>query len=578
MFSNRRRQPDQLRSHRFFGPDDLRSFGHRSRQKQSGYATEEFEGKPVIAILNTGNDLISCHAHFRQRVDDIKRGVWQAGGFPVEVPVLGLSESFMKPTSMFYRNLLAMEAEEVLRAHPIDAAVLMGGCDKTIPALLMGALSADVPGIVMPGGPMNRTRWRGESLGSGSDVWKYWAERGAGRLSCDAWCELEDHIAPSAGHCMTMGTASTMTSIAESMGMCLPGSASIPATHAAHSRMAAGTGRQAVELAWYNLRPRQLMTGDAFHNAIVTLMAIGGSTNAIVHLMAMAGRAQVPLTLERFDELSQTTPVLANLRPAGAFVMEDFFDAGGLRGLLSRIVHLLNTETPTVAGITLGESLDGAEVFDDDVIRAADNPVCAGNSLAVLRGNLCPDGAIIKPAAADPQLQQHTGPAVVFTDYADLKTRIEDPELRITADHVIVLQNAGPIGAPGIPEWGMLPIPKSLLAQGVRDMVRISDARMSGTSYGTCVLHVAPESAVGGPLALVRDGDMITLDVAGRCLTVEVGEDELSRRRTNWAPPPRRFTRGYGHLLENEITQACDGCDFRFLQADGSQDPEPDIY
>ncbi len=578
MFSNPRRRPDQLRSYRFFGPDDLRSFGHRSRQKQSGYAKEEFEGKPVIAILNTGNDLISCHAHFRQRVDDIKRGIWQAGGFPVEIPVLGLSETFMKPTSMFYRNLLAMEVEEVLRAYPIDAAVLLGGCDKTIPALLMGALTADVPSIVMPGGPMNRARWRGESLGSGSDVWKYWAERGAGRLSCDAWAELEDHIAPSSGHCMTMGTASTMTSIAEAMGMSLPGAASIPATHSSHPAMAARTGRQAVELAWHDVRPRELMTNAAFKNAIVTLMAIGGSTNAIIHLMALAGRAQIPLTLEHFDEVSQTTPVLANVRPAGTFVMEDFFDAGGLRGLMSRITHLLNTTVLTTAGITLGASVDGAEVYDDDVIRTMENPVCAGNSLAVLRGNLCPDGAIIKPAAADPHLQQHTGPAVVFSDYADLKARIDDPALRITADHVIVLQNAGPVGAPGIPEWGMLPIPKTLLAQGVRDIVRISDARMSGTSYGTCVLHVTPESAAGGPLAFVRNGDMITLDVAGRRLHAEIDEQEFARRQSEWTAPAKRFTRGYGHLLENEITQACDGCDFRFLQSDGSQVGEPDIY
>lgn len=578
MFSNRKRQPDQLRSFRFFGPDDLRSFGHRSRQKQSGYASAEFEGKPIVAILNTGNDLISCHSHFGQRVDDVKRGVWQAGGFPVEVPVIGLSETFMKPTSMFYRNLLAMEAEEVLRAHPIDAAVLMGGCDKTIPALLMGALSADVPSIVMPGGPMNRTKWRGESLGSGSDVWKYWAERGAGRVSCDAWCELEDHIAPSAGHCMTMGTASTMTSIAEAMGMSLPGSASIPATHSSHTRMAASTGRQAVELAWHDVRPGQIMTKDAFDNAIVTLMAIGGSTNAMVHLMALAGRAQIPLTLERFDELSQTTPVLANVRPAGTFVMEDFFDAGGLRGLMSQIVPLLNTDALSVAGGTLGEAIEGAEVYDPDVIRSVDDPICMNNSLAVLRGNLCPDGAIIKPPAADEKLQQHTGPAVVFSDYADLKARIDDPLLNITADHVIVLQNAGPIGAPGIPEWGMLPIPKALLEQGIRDMVRISDARMSGTSYGTCVLHVSPESAVGGPLALVRDGDIIKLDVAGRSLQIEVTDEDLAKRRSQWTPPPKRYTRGYGHLLEQEITQACDGCDFRFLQSDGSQTPEPDIY
>jgi dihydroxy-acid dehydratase len=320
------------------------------------------------------------------------------------------------------------------------------------------------------------------------------------------------------------------------------------------------------------------MTKDAFDNAIVTLMAIGGSTNAIVHLMALAGRARVPLTLERFDELSQTTPVLANVRPAGKFVMEDFFDAGGLRGLMSQIVPLLNTDALSVAGGTLGEAIAGAEVYDPDVIRSVENPICLNNSLAVLRGNLCPDGAIIKPAAADAKLQQHTGPAVVFSDYADLKARIDDPSLNITADHVIVLQNAGPIGAPGIPEWGMLPIPKALLEQGIRDMVRISDARMSGTSYGTCVLHVSPESAVGGPLALVHDGDMITLDVAGRSLQIDVTAEDLANRRRQWTPPPKRYTRGYGHLLEQEITQACDGCDFRFLQSDGSQTPEPDIY
>ena len=577
MFPKPKRSPDQLRSFRFFGPDDLRSFGHRSRQKQSGYATEEFDGKPVIAILNTGNDLISCHAHFRQRVDDIKRGVWQAGGFPVEVPVMGLSETFMKPTSMFYRNLLAMEAEEVLRAHPIDAAVLMGGCDKTIPALLMGALSANVPSIVMPGGPMNRTRWRGESLGSGSDVWKYWAERGAGRLSCDAWCELEDYIAPSAGHCMTMGTASTMTSVAEAMGMSLPGAASIPATHASHPRMSAATGRQAVELAWHDVRPQEIMTADAFENGIVTLMAIGGSTNAIVHLLALAGRANVPLTLERFDEVSQKVSVLANLRPAGAHVMGDFFDAGGLRGLMSRITPSLNCDALTVAGCSLGETLADAGVYDDDVIRTVDNPVAA-NSLAVLRGNLCPDGAIIKPAAATAELLQHTGPAVVFSDYPDLKARIDDPSVEITADHVLILQNAGPVGAPGIPEWGMLPIPKRLLEQGVRDMVRISDARMSGTSYGTCVLHVAPESAVGGPLALVQDGDLVCLDVTARSLSLQVDEAELARRREKWVPPPKRYSRGYGHLLEEQITQACNGCDFEFLKADGSTTPDPDIF
>ena len=578
MLSRTRRTPEQLRSHRYLGPDDLRSFGHRSRQKQAGFSTEDFAGKPVIGILNTWNDLISCHAHFRQRVEDIKRGVWQAGGFPVEIPVMGLSETFMKPTSMYYRNFLAMESEEVLRTYPIDAAVLMSGCDKTTPALLMGALSADVPSIVMPGGPMNRTAWHGEQLASGTDVWRFWAERGAGRMSCEAWCDLEDHIAASPGHCMTMGTASTMTALAEVMGMTLSGASSLPATHSGHARMAAVTGRQAVELAWFNVKPSELLNRDAFENAIVTLMAIGGSTNAIVHLMAMAGRAGVTLTLEDFDRLSQKAPVLANLRPTGKYVMSDFFDAGGLNALLAQIPDLLHLNASTVEGKTLGEAIEGAEIWNEDVIRLRSNPVCSTGSLAVLRGNLAPDGCVIKPAAAESKLLQHRGPAAVFRDYPDLKARIEDPALQLTKDHVIVLQNAGPLGAPGIPEWGMLPIPKYLLQQGVRDMVRISDARMSGTSYGACVLHVSPESYIGGPLAFVQDGDMITLDVTGRKLQLEVSEVELESRRSKWVAPDPKFSRGYGKLYLDETTQAHEGCDFRFLHADGSQDPDPSIY
>jgi len=578
MHSRTRRSPEQLRSHRYLGPDDLRSFGHRSRQKQAGFSSEDFTGKPVIGILNTWNDLISCHAHFRQRVEDIKRGVWQAGGFPVEIPVMGLSETFMKPTSMYYRNFLAMETEEVLRTYPIDSAVLMSGCDKTTPAVLMGALSADVPSIVMPGGPMNRSSWHGEQLASGTDVWRFWAERGAGRMSCEAWCELEDHIAASPGHCMTMGTASTMTALAEVMGMTLSGASSLPATHSGHSRMAAMTGRQAVELAWYNLKPSELLTREAFENAITTLMAIGGSTNAIVHLMAMAGRAGVSLTLEDFDRISQATPVLANLRPTGTYVMADFFEAGGLNALLAQISDLLHLTAETVEGQTLKTAIGDAGIWQPDVIRTRDNPVCATGSLAVLRGNLAPDGCVIKPAAAESHLMQHTGPAVVFHNYPDLKARIDDPSLALSKDHVIVLQNAGPLGAPGIPEWGMLPIPKYLLQQGVRDMVRISDARMSGTSYGACVLHVSPESFVGGPLALVQDGDLITLDVAGRRLQLEVSDEELGARRSAWAAPPAKFTRGYGKLYFDETTQAHEGCDFRFLHADGSQPPDPAIY
>ena len=578
MLSRTRLTAQELRSHRYLGPDDLRSFGHRSRQKQAGFTTEDFSGKPVVGILNTWNDLISCHAHFRQRVEEIKRGVWQAGGFPVEIPVMGLSETFMKPTSMYYRNFLAMEAEEVLRTYPIDAAVLMSGCDKTTPALLMGALSADVPSIVMPGGPMNRTSWHGEQLASGTDVWRFWAERGAGRMSCEAWCELEDHIAASPGHCMTMGTASTMTALAEVMGMTLAGASSVPATHSGHARMAAQTGRQAVELAWYNVKPTELMNRASFENAITTLMAIGGSTNAIVHLMAMAGRTGVTVTLEDFDRISQQTPVLANLRPTGKYVMGDFFDAGGLNALLAQISDLLHLDAATVEGQTLQEAIGEAEIWNDDVIRRRNNAICTTGSLAVLRGNLAPDGCVIKPAAAEAHLLQHRGPAAVFKDYPDLKARIDDPALGLTKDHVIVLQNAGPLGAPGIPEWGMLPIPKYLLQEGVRDMVRISDARMSGTSYGACVLHVSPESYIGGPLALVQSGDIICLDVAGRKLQLEVSEEELNSRRAKWVAPDLKFSRGYGKLYFDETTQAHEGCDFRFLHADGSQDAPPSIY
>ncbi len=578
MYPRTRLLPEQLRSHSYFGPDDLRSFGHRSRQKQAGFRTEEFAGKPMIGILNTWNDLISCHAHFKQRVEDIKRGVWQAGGFPVEIPVMGLSETFMKPTSMYYRNFLAMETEEVLRTYPIDAAVLMSGCDKTTPALLMGALSADVPSIVMPGGPMNRTSWRGEQLASGTDIWRFWAERGAGRMSCESWCELEDHIAASPGHCMTMGTASTMTALAEVMGMTLSGASSLPATHSGHARMAAMTGQQAVELAWSGVRPTELLNRAAFENAITTLMAIGGSTNAIVHLMAMAGRAGVALTLEDFDRSARRTPVLANLRPSGSYVMADFFDAGGLNALLAQIADLLHLEAETVEARTLKDAIEGAEIWNTDVIRRRDNPVCPTGSLAVLRGNLAPDGCVIKPAAAEPALLQHRGPAAVFADYPDLKARIDEPSLALTRDHVIVLQNAGPLGAPGMPEWGMLPIPKYLLQQGVRDMVRISDARMSGTSYGACVLHVSPESFVGGPLALVRNGDMITLDVAGRQLKLDVADETLAIRRKAWVAPQGKFTRGYGKLYFDQATQANEGSDFRFLHSDGSKDAGPSIY
>ena len=540
--------------------------------------TVEFEGKPVIGILNTWTDLIPCHAHFRERAEAIKRGVWQAGGFPVEVPVAGLSETFMKPTAMMYRNLLAMETEELLRSYPLDGVILMGGCDKTIPALVMGATMVDLPTIFMPGGPMMRSTWRGEPLASGSDVWKFWAEKCAGQLSCGDWEDFEDHITPGPGHCMTMGTASTMTSLVETLGLSLPGSASIPAVHAAHERMAARCGLRIVEMVHADDRISRYLTKESVDNAIAVEMAIGGSTNAIIHLIAMARRAGIDLGLERFDEIAAKVPVLANLKPSGEFVMADFFEAGGLLGLLGRMREHLHLDCPTVSGESLGEAIGGVEVYRDDVIRPLDNPVSATGSLAVLRGNLAPDGAVIKPAAASSALLQHIGPAVVFKDYFDLKERIDDPSLKLTADHVLVMQSAGPIGAPAMPESGMLPIPKYLLEQGVRDMVRVSDARMSGTSYGTCVLHVAPESAVGGPLALVQDGDLIELDVAARLIHLQIDDEEMELRRAAWTPPPARFSRGYGMLLEKEITQANEGCDFRFLHHDGSTTPDPGIH
>ena len=570
------RTPESLRSHRWFGPDDLRSFGHRSRAKQMGFATEDFTGKPVIGILNTWSDLNTCHTHFKQRVEEVKRGVWQAGGFPVELPVMTLSESYMKPTSMFYRNLVAMEVEETLRCYPLDGAVLMGGCDKTTPALLMGAITMDLPAIYLPAGAMVKGSWRGHTLGSGSDAWKYWDERRAGRLDCGAWNQLEDGIARSPGTCMTMGTAATLMSVAEAMGMSLPGASDIPAVQSAHARMASACGRRIVDMVWEDLKPSRILTKESFENAITADMALGGSTNAIVHILAMARRAGIHLELEDFDRLSRRTPLLANLRPSGQFLMEDFHDAGGLCALLERIRGLLHTEALTVTGKSLGENIAGAEVFNEQVILPLEQPLSAEGGTFILRGNLCPNGAVIKPAAAEPRLLTHRGKALVFASCAELKANIDREDLEVTPDTVLVLQNAGPLGGPGMPEWGMLPIPKKLLLQGIRDMVRLSDARMSGTSYGTCVLHIAPESAAGGPFALVRTGDEIELNVPARTLTLHVDGEELARRRAEGTPPASRYERGYGRLLMEQITQADEGCDFRFL-AGTQPTPEPEI-
>ncbi|HSN45410.1 MAG TPA: L-arabinonate dehydratase [Casimicrobiaceae bacterium] len=580
-----RRPLAELRSQRWFAADTIRAFAHRQRMQQTGLRRDDFLGKPVIAIVNTWSDLSTCHAHLRERAEAVKRGVWQAGGVPVELPALSLGEVVVKPTTMLYRNLLALETEELLRSHPVDGAVLLGGCDKTTPGLLMGAISMDLPAIYCPAGPMSTGFWRGAKTGAGTHTKKYWDELRLGRITPADWIELEGRMTRTAGTCNTMGTASTMTSIADAVGFTLPGASSIPAVDSGHAQMAADCGERAVAMVWEGLTPSRLLTRASFDNAMVAYMALGGSTNAAVHLIALARRARVPLALADMDAVARVTPVLANLYPNGDGLMDDFWFAGGLLALLSRLRDVLALDALTVNGRTLGENLDGARVWNDDVIRPLERPVTGDpatrGALAVLTGNLAPRGAVIKPSAATPALLVHRGPALVFDDHAELTARIDDPDLPVTPDTVLVLRNAGPVGAPGFPEWGNLPIPKKLLAQGVREMVRLSDARMSGTHFGTCVLHVAPEAAVGGPLALVRTGDTIELDVPHRRIAVDVTAAELERRRAAWKPPERAFDRGWTALYRQHVTQADEGCDLDFLETGGAgvrPVPEPDIY
>lgn len=578
--TNKKKKYEDLRSARWYAPDDLRSFGHRSRTLQMGYDPSDWDGKPSIAIINTWSDINPCHAHFKQRVDDVKRGILQAGGFPIELPALSLSENYVKPTTMLYRNMLAMEVEELLRCHPVDGAVLMGGCDKTTPGLLMGAVSAGLPMLFLPAGPMLRGNYKGQPLGSGSDGWKYWDERRAGNLSAEEWGAVEAGIARSYGHCMTMGTASTMTAIAEAMGLTLPGASSIPAADANHIRMSAACGRRIVDMVWEDLTPEKVIDRRSMENAVTVAMSMGCSTNAVIHLIGIARRAGVDLTLDDLDATSRHVPVIANVRPSGStYLMEDFFYAGGLRGLMSRLTGKLHLDAMTVSGRTLGETLEGAEVYNDDVIRPMDNPIYAHGSLALLRGNLAPNGCVIKPSACDPRFDNHQGPALVFDSYPEMKAAIDDENLDVTADHVLVLRNAGPQGGPGMPEWGMLPIPKKLLKEGVRDMLRISDARMSGTSYGACILHVSPESHVGGPLALLKTGDIVKIDIPNRTIDMLVDEAELEARRQAWTPPKPKFERGYGWMFSKHIKQADEGCDFDYLETSfGGPTPEPDIF
>jgi dihydroxy-acid dehydratase len=574
---SQRKRPEELRSHRWLGVSDLRSFGHRARLRQGGFEADDWKDKPVIGIINTWSDLNFCHAHLRARAEDVKRGIWEAGGFPVELPAMSLSEPFVKPSTMLYRNLLAMETEELLRSHPIDGAMLMGGCDKTTPGLIMGAISMGVPAIYVPAGPQLRGNWRGMQMGSGSDAWKYWDEKRAGRISEDDWAELEGGIARSFGTCMVMGTAATMMAIAEALGLTLPGASSIPAADSAHPRMCSASGRRIVDMVWEGLTPSKLLTPAAFDNAIRVHMAMGGSTNAIIHVVAMARRAGLALDMARFDEISREVPVLANIRPSGDLLMEDFFYAGGSRALMAELGEILDQRCLTVTGKTLGENIDGAKVYLRDVIRPLSDPVSSAEATAVLKGNLAPRGCVMKPSAAEPRLLRHRGPAIAFEDYNHMAREVERDDLDVTPDHVLVLKNGGPQGGPGMPEWGMLPIPKKLVQAGVSDMLRISDARMSGTSYGACILHVAPESFVGGPLAFVQTGDQIEVDVPARRIHLHVPEEELASRRAAWRQPAPRYPRGYGALYSAHIGQADEGCDFDFLAPLGAI-PEPEIH
>ena len=575
-----RKTPETLRSARWFAPDDLRGFGHRSRLMQMGYGAEDWKDKPVIAIINTWSGINPCHAHFRERAEDVKRGILQAGGFPIELPALSLAENFVKPSTMLYRNMLAMEVEELIRSHPIDGAVLMGGCDKTTPGLLLGATSAGLPAIYVPAGPMLRGNWNGKVLGSGSDAWKYWDERRAGKVSDAEWSAIEGGIARSYGHCMTMGTASTMTAIADVIGMTLPGTSSIPAADVNHMRMAASAGRRIVDMVWEDLTPAKIQTRNAFLNAIAVAMAMGCSTNAVIHVIAMARRAGHAITLDDFDQASRRVPVIANVRPSGdTYLMEDFYYAGGLKALMREIAPLLDLTQITVSGRSWAEELEGVKNHNPDVIRTMATAIYPEGALAVLKGNLAPNGCVIKPSASAPHLLKHSGPAIVFDDYPAMKAVIERDDFEVTPDHILVLRNAGPQGGPGMPEWGMLPIPGKLVKQGVRDMLRISDARMSGTSYGACILHVSPESYIGGPLALVKTGDMIAVDVAARSITLDVPDTELANRRAALKPPRPRFERGYGWMFAQHITQADEGCDFDFLETGfGAAIGEPAIF
>ena len=553
------------RSREWFDTPELYGWMRRAAFKAEGFSEESYEGKPIIGICNTWSELTHCNSHLRDLAEAVKRGVWQMGGFPMEFPVMSLGEVNMKPTTMLYRNLLSMDVEESITANPLDAVVVLGGCDKTTPGLLMGAASADIPTILVTGGPQLKGNWKGEELGSCTDCRRYEIELRAGNITEDDWAELQSCIVRSNGHCMTMGTASTMATIGEALGLALPGNAAIPAVDSRRKQLAEEAGRQAVRIVGTDLIPSKLINQKSIENAIRCIHAIGGSTNSIIHLIAIAGRVGIKLPLQLFDDLAKTTPFILNLKPSGKYLMEDFYYAGGVPAMMQRISHLLNLDSETITGKSLGENIMGSFVHNDDIIRSVDNALDPEGGLAVLTGNLAPTGAIIKPTAASSELMVHKGKAVVFEDHDDLAARIDDPDLEVSPEDILVMKNSGPVGAPGIPEWGFLPIPKKILATGVRDMVRLSDARMSGTAFGTVVVHVTPESANGGPLSAVRNGDMIEIDVPNRKLNLLISEDEMKSRVSEKIYEGPQFKRGFKWLHARHILQADLGCDFDFL-------------
>ncbi|MBT3788501.1 MAG: dihydroxy-acid dehydratase [Alphaproteobacteria bacterium] len=553
------------RSAAWFGPADRDGFIHRSWMRNQGHPSHLFDGRPVIGICNTWSDLTPCNGHFRDLAEHVKRGIYEAGGFPVEFPVLSLGETLMRPTTMMYRNLASMDVEESIRANPMDGVILLVGCDKTTPALLMGAASCDLPTLAVSGGPMLNGKYRGEDIGSGTSVWEFSEAVRAGEMSLQSFMEAEAGMSRSIGHCMTMGTASTMASMVEALGMGLPQNAATPAADSRRNVLAHMAGRRIVDMVKEDLKMSKILTRDAFENAIIVNGAIGGSTNAVVHLLALAGRMGVDLTLDDWDRLGRDIPTLLNLRPSGKYLMEDFFYAGGLPALIKSLGDRLHTDALTVNGKSIGENVADAECFNDDVILPLDKPLAENGGIAVLRGNLAPLGAVLKPSAATEALMTHRGRAVVFEDIDDYKARVDEPDLDINPDDIMVLKNCGPRGYPGFPEVGNMALPPKILEQGVTDMVRISDARMSGTAYGTVVLHTAPEAAAGGTLALVQNGDMIELDVPNRRLHLEVSDEELETRRAKWSPPEPEYDRGYYSLYRDRVNQADQGADFDFL-------------